>query len=210
MLPLSIQVPVSVVLLAGGAIACFAGFRLFRLVLGVYGFILGALVGSSMVGTAEAWTIVIAALAGGAVGALVLVAGCFVGVALVGAGLGAFLVNLAWKPFAGDPHWLVLLLAAAVGGITAMAFQRYVIIAGTAFAGAWTLLVGAAALMQGKGARAASASGDVWIVYPSTAGPPGLWVYIGWIVIAIVGVYVQLHTTTPTARKKKDKNKDKA
>ena len=48
MLPLSIQVPASVVLLAGGAVACFAGYRLFRLVLGVYGFILGALVASSM------------------------------------------------------------------------------------------------------------------------------------------------------------------
>ena len=62
MLPLSIQVPASIVLLAGGAMACFAGYRLFRLVLGVYGFILGALVASSMVGASGTWTIVLAAL----------------------------------------------------------------------------------------------------------------------------------------------------
>ena len=84
------QVPASVVLLAGGAMACFGGYRLFRLVLGVYGFILGALVGSSMVGAAEyvdaRWP---AAAAGGAIGALALVAGYFVGVAIIGAGLGA-------------------------------------------------------------------------------------------------------------------------
>jgi len=203
MLPLSMQVPASIVMLAGGAVACFAGYRLFRLVLGVYGFILGALMASSMVGTAETWTIVLAALAGGAVGAFVLVAGYFVGVALVGAGLGAFLVNLAWKPFGGEPHWAAVLACAAVGAIAAMTFQRYVIITATAFGGAWTMLVGAAALMLGKGARAASASADVWVVYPGSAGPGSMWVYAAWVAIALTGVYVQLHTGGKRSKSKK-------
>jgi len=203
MLPLSVQVPASIVMLAGGAIACFAGYRLFRLVLGVYGFILGALMASAMVGTAETWTIALAALAGGAAGAFVLVAGYFVGVALVGAGLGAFVINLAWKPFGGEPHWAAVLVCAAIGAIGAMTFQRYVIITATAFGGAWTLLVGAAALMLGKGARAASASADVWVVYPGSAGPPGIWVYVAWIAIALTGLYVQLHTAGAKVRKKK-------
>jgi hypothetical protein len=103
MLPLSVQVPASIVLLAGGAMACFAGYRLFRLVLGVYGFILGALLASSMVGSSGTWIMVLAAIAGGAAGALVLVAGYFVGVALIGAGLGALAVNLAWKSSARLP-----------------------------------------------------------------------------------------------------------
>jgi len=205
MLPLSIQVPASVVLLAGGAIACFAGYRLFRLVLGVYGFILGALVASSSVGAADTWTVVLWALGGGALGALILIAGYFVGVALVGAGVGALLVNVAWKPFGGDPHWAVLLGAAAVGAIAAMSFQRYVIIIATAFGGAWTMLVGAAALMLGKGARAASSVSDVWVVYPTSAGPPGAWVYVAWVAIALVGLYVQLHTSGKAARARKKK-----
>jgi hypothetical protein len=203
MLPLSMQVPASIVMLAGGAVACFAGYRLFRLVLGVYGFILGALMASSMVGTAETWTIVLAALAGGAAGAFVLVAGYFVGVALVGAGLGAFLVNLAWKPFGGEPHWAAVLVCAAVGAIAAMTFQRYVIITATAFGGAWTMLVGAAALMLGKGARAASAGADVWVVYPGSAGPDSMWVYVAWAAIALTGVYVQLHTGGKRSTSKK-------
>jgi len=203
MLPLSVQVPAAIVMLAGGAMACFAGYRLFRLVLGVYGFILGALMASSMVGTGETWTIALAALAGGAVGAFILVAGYFVGVALVGAGLGALVINLAWKPFGGEPHWAAILACAALGAIGAMTFQRYVIITATSFGGAWTLLVGAAALMLGKGARAASASVDVWVVYPGSAGPPGIWVYVAWVAIALTGVYVQLHTAGAKARKKK-------
>ena len=206
MLPQSIQVPASIVLLAGGAMACFAGYRLFRLVLGVYGFILGALLASAMVGAGGTWTIVLAAVAGGALGALVLVAGYFVGVALIGAGLGALAVNLAWKPFGGEPHWAVVLVVAAVGAIAAMSFQRYVIILATAFGGAWTMLVGAAALMSGPGARAASAGSDVWVVYPNYTGPNGMWVYVAWIAIALTGTYVQLHTaggkTKTKARKR--------
>jgi hypothetical protein len=206
MLPLSIQVPASIVLLAGGAMACFAGYRLFRLVLGIYGFILGALMASSMVGSGGTWTVVLAALAGGAVGALVLFAGYFVGVALIGAGIGALLVNVAWKPFGGDPHWAVVLVVAAVGAIAAMSFQRYVIVIATAFGGSWTMLVGAAALMLGPGSRAASAGADMWVVYPGYAGPPSMWVYVAWVALALTGMYVQMHTgggkTRARSRKK--------
>jgi hypothetical protein len=205
-LPLSIQVPASIVLLAGGAMACFAGYRLFRLVLGVYGFILGALLASLMAGASGTWTIVLAAVAGGLVGALALVAGYFVGVALIGAGIGALAINLAWRPFGGEPHWIAVLVVATIGAVAAMSFQRYVIILATAFGGAWTMLVGAAALMLGPGARAASAASDVWIVYPGFAGPPGGWVYVAWVALSLTGTYVQLHTaggkTKARARKR--------
>jgi hypothetical protein len=195
MLPQSIQVPASVVLLAGGAIACFAGYRLVRLVLGVYGFILGALLASSMMGAGATWTVVLAAIGGGALGALVLIVGYFVGVALIGAGIGALAVNLAWKPFGGEPHWAVVLVVAAVGAIAAMSFQRYVIILATAFAGAWTMLRGAETLMVGPGARAASSGSDVWVVYLGYSGPNAMWVYAAWVAISLTGTYVQLHTS---------------
>jgi Domain of unknown function (DUF4203) len=206
MLPHSVQVPASIVLLAGGAMACFAGYRLFRLVLGVYGFILGALFASSLVGAGGTWTTVAAAVAGGAAGALVLLVGYFVGVALIGAGIGALAVNLAWKPFGGDPHWAVVLVVAAVGAIAAMKFQRYVIVLATAFAGAWTLLKGAEMLMTGQGARASASGSDVWVAYLGYSGPNAMWVYAAWIAIALTGTYVQLHTaggkTTAKARKR--------
>lgn len=204
MLPLSFQVPASVVLLVGGAIACFGGYRLFRLVLAVYGFILGALMGSSMAGAAETWMVLAAAFAGGTLGALALMAGYFVGVALLGAGLGVLIVNLAWRPFGGEPHIFALVLAAAVGAFAALSFQRYVIIVGTAFGGAWTMLVGAAALLGGRGAKAGTAAGDVWAVYPDTAVPDRLWVLVAWVGISLVGMYVQLHAArSGSSRKKK-------
>jgi hypothetical protein len=207
MLPLSLQVPASLVFLAGGAVACFAGYRLFRFVLGMYGFFLGALVASSIVGTQAGWSLVVAALAGGALGALVMIAASFAGVALLGAGLGAFLVNLLWKPLGNEPHVAAVIVGAALGGFAAMAVQRYVIIAGTAFGGAWTMLVGAAALMMGKGPKTGAAAGDLWVVYPNTAGPDRMWIYVAWVAIALAGVFVQLKTGgKKSAGKKKPKD----
>ena len=46
MLPHSYELPAALVLVAAGALACFAGYRLFRLVLAIFGFILGAMLAS--------------------------------------------------------------------------------------------------------------------------------------------------------------------
>ena len=43
MLPASYQVPAAIALLIGGIVSCFFGSRLFRIVLTIFGFILGAL-----------------------------------------------------------------------------------------------------------------------------------------------------------------------
>lgn len=203
MFPLSFQIPASVVLLVGGAIACFGGYRLFKLVLGIYGCILGALIATSMVGAGETWMVLAAAGIGGLIGAVALVAGYMVGVALIGAGLGAFFVTLAWKPFGGEPHLFVIALSALIGGLAALSFQRHVIIVGTAFGGAWTLLAGAAALMLGRGTKSASTAGDIWVVYPATDGPDRLWVFVAWLAISIAGMYVQLHASKGKAARKK-------
>ena len=81
-----------------GAITCFAGYRLFRFVLAIWGFILGAGIGSSMMGGDSAIAMIGAGLAGGLLGALALVFAYFVGVALVGAGLGALVTSPDVEP----------------------------------------------------------------------------------------------------------------
>ena len=50
MLPHAYELPAALVLVLGGALSCFAGYRLFRIVLGIYGFILGAIAPLSGVG----------------------------------------------------------------------------------------------------------------------------------------------------------------
>ena len=50
MLPVTLQIPAAVLLVVGGAVACFAGYRFFRIVLGLYGFVLGALLATTIAG----------------------------------------------------------------------------------------------------------------------------------------------------------------
>src|SRR5580765_8497972 len=114
MLPASLQIPAAIVLLVGGVIACFAGYRVFRVVLGIYGFILGALFASGAMGTEHTTWMIVAALAGGVVGALILIAAYFVGVALLGAGIGALAASLIWAAFGGA--WTIIVGALALSG----------------------------------------------------------------------------------------------
>ena len=194
MLPASLQTPAALILLIGGAIACFAGYRVFRVVLGIYGFILGALFASGAMGTEHTTWMIVAALAGGVAGALILIAAYFVGVALLGAGIGALTASLIWASFGREPGALSVIVFAIAGALGALALQRYVIVGATAFGGAWTLVIGAMALI-GTRAATAAARGNVWLPYPMHPAPGQYWILLIWIALGIAGVAVQLMIT---------------
>jgi hypothetical protein len=195
MLPATYQLPAALVLLLGGTVACFFGYRLFRIVLAIFGFIIGALIPSSVLPMSSTWAMLAAALVGGLIGSGILIAAYFVGVALVGAGLGAVAANLLFSATGQDPHFLVLALLTVLGAAAAMYLQRYFIIVGTAFGGAWTLIVGAAALFGDRTALAAAAANDVWVAYPLNPAPGRGWVKLAWIVLGLIGTTVQLGWT---------------
>ncbi|HTI37351.1 MAG TPA: DUF4203 domain-containing protein [Vicinamibacterales bacterium] len=195
MLPASFQVPAAIVLLAGGAIACFAGYRVFRLVLGIYGFILGALFASAAMGTEHTLWMIGAAVVGGIIGSLILIAAYFVGVALVGAGVGALAASLIWNALGREPGSVVVILFGIVGALAAIALQRYVIIGATAFGGAWTMIVGWFAFSGHRGAVDAVPRSSVWLAYPMNPAPGQRWVIVAWIVLGLVGTAVQLGIT---------------
>jgi hypothetical protein len=195
MLPISYQLPAAVVLLVFGVLACVAGFRLLRWVLAIFGFIIGGLAASSILGTGDTAYMAGAFLVGGLVGAVVMVAASFIGVALVGAGLGALAVTLIWTTVDGDPHPYVVVLVAVAGAWLATWLQRYVTIVGTAFGGAWAALVGGLALAGDRAKLAAAAAGDVWVPYPMQPAPGQAWVPWVWLALGVLGVLAQLYVT---------------
>jgi hypothetical protein len=71
-LPVAYQLPAAILLIVGGLVACFVGYRLFKFVLGIFGFILGALAASSIWGASDTTYMVITALVGGLVGSVLL------------------------------------------------------------------------------------------------------------------------------------------
>jgi hypothetical protein len=194
MLPATYQLPAALVLLVGGTVACFFGYRLFRIVLAIFGFILGALAASSIFGVSDTGAMIVAAVVGGLVGAAILIAAYFVGVALIGAGLGAAAANLFFATSERDPHFLAVVFFSVAGAAASMYLQRYFIIVGTGFGGAWTMIVGATALAGDRTAGAA-ASGDVWVAYPMDPAPGQGWVPIAWLALGAIGTGVQLGVT---------------
>jgi hypothetical protein len=195
MLPASFQTPAAIILLVGGVISCFAGYRVFRVVLGIYGFILGALFASGIAGPENTFWMIVAAITGGLVGALILIAAYFVGVALLGAGIGALVASLIWAGLGREPGALVVILFAIAGALGALALQRYVIIGATAFGGAWTIVVGALALSGYRVVPTAAVRTNVWLAYPMNPAPGNYWILLVWLALGVTGVIVQLAIT---------------
>jgi hypothetical protein len=192
-IPQSYQPLMLGLMVLSGLIAWSAGYRLFRLVLTLNGFIFGAWVTTAMFAASDRSLLVLGALAGGAVGALIMFFGYFVGVALVGAGIGALAVHLLWSRLGTDPHPVIVILAAVAGAATAMALQRYVIIIATAFAGAWTLLLCGLA-MSTRGQKLVGTP-EVWILYPLDPTPSRRWAVVAWLVLGLAGIFIQLRFT---------------
>jgi len=206
MIPASYTTLAAVVFLFGGLLTCFAGFRLFRIVLALNGFFAGAMIGSHLgADPGNTWAVAMYGLVGGVVGAALMVVAYFVGVGLIGAGLAALALNMAWKMVGGEPPTIVLVIVCVVGAVLALNVVRYVVIFGSAIAGSWTALVGGLALMGNPTALKAASAPGVWVVYPIEMVPHQWWVIGLWFVMAIAGVAVQLSTTTKTGGKKRRK-----
>ena len=183
----------AVVLIVVGAVTCFAGYRWFRIVLALLGFVLGALMSSSVMGISNTAGMVIAALVGGLVGAAIMLFAYFVGIALVGAVVGALIVApVFWAAFGnGDPPWQMVVVLAMAGAVGAMFVQRHVIIVTTALAGALTVILGVVAAAD-RGGGAAKSLGKVSIFYPTILPPGHPWAPYVWVVLGLAGTVVQM------------------
>jgi hypothetical protein len=191
MLPGYFQLPTGVLLMLVGLLACFAGYRLFRIVLTVYGFVLGALFASTLVLPAGTAALLVALGVGGVLGAAVLWFGYFVGVALAGGAFGAVAAQGVWSSLYGhEPGVIVTAFAAIVGGALAATFQRHFVIVATAFVGAETAIAG---LMSFLTRRADGRPGldDEWVGHLVFPAPGRQWTFVGWVVLGIVGAFVQ-------------------
>lgn len=123
-----------------GILQCYFGYKLFKFILGVIGFIFGALIGAMIVtatGGEQAAVIVVSLLCGVA-GAYISIALYFVGVFLVGAGAGAALIQLL---SGGDAETGAIIAGAIVLGIVALFVQKVLIIIATAFSGAYSIVL---------------------------------------------------------------------
>jgi len=186
---------VALLSIAFGLLNCFFGYRLFKFMLGVYGFLLGALVGALVAGGVaggQAWVLIVGAVIGGIVGAALMVLLYLVGVFVVGAVAGMLLANAVGAVLGIDMPTLVVIILAVVVGIVALILQRVVLVLATAFSGAWAVVGGGAALFSGQ-----AVSLNLFSPSGSWLGE-GAWLLIvlaAWLLLGIVGAFVQFRTT---------------
>jgi hypothetical protein len=182
-----------------GAALCFVGYRIFLVLLPIIGFFAGfwfgaevvsIIFGTGFLATVTAW---IVGFVAGLVVAVLSYLFYLLGVALVAAAIGAALGSGFMGAFGFDPGLLtaiVALAAAIVAAILTLVWnlQKYVIIALTAIGGANALLLSVLLLIGKVSLQSLRTAGtsikpilqDSWF-----------WLIV-WLVVAIVGIVVQI------------------
>jgi hypothetical protein len=197
MLPGTYQIPTGVVLMLVGLVACFAGYRFFRAVLTVYGFVLGALFASTLVHPAGTAALLVALGVGGLLGAAILWFGYFVGVALAGGAFGAVAVHAGWLAWKGsEPGVLIVAFAAVAGAAIAVTLQKHFVILATAFVGAETAIAGLMSFLERRGDGRLGFD-DVWVGHLGFPAPGRRWTFFGWLALGIVGAFIQFRAGAP-------------
>jgi hypothetical protein len=170
-----------------GAIQCFFGYRFFKLILGLLGFLAGGVLAGALgyhISQQEA-VVLLAGLAGGFIGAGLMVALYFFGIFLVGAFLGGVLGTVLFALAESNPEPAVLLILAVIAGIAAMIFQKFMIIVSTGFGGAWSVVAGTAYFTTG-----AIDPPNIELLF--RAGGSHLYmVVLCWLALGVIGVIVQ-------------------
>lgn len=177
-----------------GLLYCFFGYRIFKVLLGILGFVVGASVAAKFVfdtfGGEPVLTIV-AGLVGGVIGTVLLVFLYFVGVFLLGAWLGSLLGVLLTGGGESTAALVIIVVLAVMGGIVTVVFQKLMIILSTALGGSWAIVYGISHLLGGGPDSIQS-----FQYHPNLRAlrPMGVWGYamfLGWIILGIAGLVVQ-------------------
>jgi hypothetical protein len=177
-------VAISIVL---GAAQCCFGYRIFRIILAITGFIVGAVLagalGFNLSGQESiGW---LSGLVGGLLGAGLLVMLFLLGVFLVGAAFGAVLTGALYASAGNAPEPIVVAIVAIVAGAAALAFQKFMIIVSTAFGGAASIVAGVAHFALGSFDAAR-------LEHLVQSGGTTLYVILGsWLGLGLVGVLAQ-------------------
>jgi len=177
-----------------GIVECFFGYRVFRIVLVVLGFLLGAALAITLVNPDQTILVILTGLFGGLLGAVLFyflyVIGTFIAGLMFGAAVAATLA--ASFNLGIDATNIAIIVGAIVGGILGIIFVKYIIMLSTAFTGASQIIYAIAILLPGLGLipPALDNSTPIW----RTASPTST---LAILVLATFGFVVQLLSNRP-------------
>ena len=135
-----------------GMLSCFQGYRFFRTVLALVGFIVGFSFAVSFIPSDEVFLRVVVGLGGGFVGAFIFNWLYVFGVIVAGAILGATLVTTVLLAFNVQNNTVLgaaTLVGLIAGSIIALLLNKWIIVVSTAFNGAAIILYGVSLVIPG-------------------------------------------------------------
>jgi hypothetical protein len=182
-----------------GAALCFAGYRFFLVMLPIWGFFAGVWLGAYAVtaifGTGFLSTVtgLIVGIVAGIICAVLSYLFYAIGVAIVAGALGAALGSGIMTALGFDPGFLVTVVAivsalVAVGLTFLLNLQKWVIIALSAIGGADLIVLGGLLLIGRVTVEQLQISGNL---LKPVIQDSWFWL-IAWLVLAVVGIFVQV------------------
>lgn len=129
-----------------GALNCFFGYQLFKILLRIIGFVVGGTI-AGFIGYSlfqDAVFAFLTGILGGFIGAALSVALYFIGVFISGAFFGGILGAFLYAITQSTPELAVILILATISGILAVIFEKLMIIVSTAFSGSFLVVIGTA------------------------------------------------------------------
>jgi hypothetical protein len=174
-------------LIVFGLLNCFYGYRVFRFLLGVWGFIGGVTLGVWLMRGIEVGPLgqLLGALIAGILGVFIVTFLYILGVFLFGAGFGLLVASLLFQSWPAVPQWPVAIILCVLGGVAAVALQSPLIKLLTAFSGAWIVIASAAFLLTGQslnGLPPRSVVSSFWIMV----------IYGAWLLLGALGLSAQM------------------
>ena len=187
-----ITAPLAVAL---GLLACFLGYRLLKVTLGIMGFVAGAGGGwavGMVLAPANSGVHLLCAFIGAVLGVCLYVWLFYLGIFLLGAGAGVVVAAAVLNVVGNPPHPILVLALALVFGVLALLIRKFMIVASTALSGSYLVTAGLFGLIVGIQNHS-----PLWLDRAQTAAA-GSWGYVAflfWLVLGLAGMKFQYRVT---------------
>jgi hypothetical protein len=176
-------------LIASGVLTCFFGYRLFKIVLGVSGFVAGGSLSWTLLTGAsyEQPAVALGALLGALLGAAAMF---YVGVFLFGCSLGLLVALVVLSVTGSELNMAFGGVFSAIGGLFTLLFRKMLIVVSTGLTGAWSVLSGVSYFVE-------DFDFERVVSQPDLVRTEGGWYYLLlgiWVLLGIGGIGVQMRT----------------
>ncbi|MCI0513108.1 TMEM198/TM7SF3 family protein [candidate division KSB1 bacterium] len=189
----------SIVLIIFGIVSCFWGYRFFKLLMAVWGFVLcfllTTLIFQNYLKATQVVTLIAGAV-GGVIGSTLFAALINVGIFALGGLLGHLLIMFLVSTGRIPLHPGIEIIAVVLGGILALVLKRPMIIISMSASGAWLLIAGASQLLG------FSFNPMTWLQHPQFWDPQHTQyslIAILWVLLSVIGMISQFKFTPKSA-----------